>query len=151
MQKIFRNIALGSALCLGITNSASLFAQDSTAPTGQGTPGGHYGGMHGPMSPDQELGHMTKALNLTSDQQTQLKPILQDRHDQQMQIHQDASLSRDAKMAKMKSLDEDSNTKVEAVLNPDQKAKYEKMIADRKERMQQMHAQHSNSGDAQPQ
>ena len=151
MQKIFRIIAFGSAICIGLSGGASLFAQDSTAPSAQGQQGGHYGGPHGPMSPDQELGHMTKALNLTSDQQTQLKPILQDRHDQQMQIHQDASLSRDAKMSKMKSLDDDSNSKVEAVLNPDQKAKYEKMIADRKEHMQERRAQNSGAGDTQPQ
>ena len=151
MQTIFRTIALGSALCIGMTG-ASLFAQDTTAPAAQGPEGGHHGGgMRGPMSPDQELEHMTKALNLTSDQQTQLKPVLQDRHDQQMQMHQDGSLSRDARMSKMQALDESSNSKVEAILNPDQKAKYEKMIADRKERMQQMRAQRSSSGDTQPQ
>ena len=104
------------------------------------------------MSPDQELSHLTKALSLSSDQQTQIKPILQDRHDQM--LHQDGSLSRDAKMTKMKSLDEDSNTKLEAVLNDQQKSKYEKMIADRKARMQAMHngggADPSNNG-AQPQ
>ncbi len=147
-MQIFRTLALGSALCISLTGAS--FAQDTAAPVGQGPQGGHYGN-HGPMSPDQELEHMTKSLNLTSDQQTQLKPILQDRHDQQMQIRQDGSLSRDSQHSKMQALDESSNSKVEAVLNPDQKAKYEKMIADRKARMQEMRAQHSGSGDTQPQ
>ena len=47
-------------------------------------------------------------------------------------------MSRTDKQAKMKSLDDDSNTKVEAVLNDQQKAKYEKMMARRKEHRQEM-------------
>ncbi len=149
MRHIVRSIALSSALCLSLSTGATLFAQDSTGSAPQAEQGGHYG-PHGPMSPDQELGHLTKALSLTSDQQTQIKPILQDRHDQLMQLHQDGSLSRDAKRSKMKSLDDDSNTKLEAVLNPDQKTKYEKMIADRKEHMQERRNGNA-AGDAQPQ
>ncbi|RRA47737.1 hypothetical protein D1Y84_04930 [Acidipila sp. EB88] len=103
------------------------------------------------MSPDRELEHLTKALNLSSDQQAQIKPILQDRQTQMMQIHEDTSTARPDKMAKMKSLDEASNSKLEAVLTADQKPKYEKMIADRKARMQEMRESHQNGGDAQPQ
>jgi hypothetical protein len=89
------------------------------------------------MNPDQQLEHLTKALNLTSDQQTQIKPILENQQQQMMQLHQDQSLSRDDKMAKAKSLHEDSTSKIEAVLNPDQKQKYEAMQQKMQERMQQ--------------
>lgn len=163
MRKTIGGIALSTTLCLGLFSGAALLAQDSTTAPGpaQDQAGGapmHHGGMHGPMSPDQELSHLTKNLSLTSDQQTQIKPILQDRHDQMMQMHQDASMSRPDRMAKMKALDESSNTKLEAVLTGEQKTKYEKMIADRKEHMQQERAMHGNGdgpppagGDAQPQ
>ena len=159
MRSIALSTVLASALCLSCAVSSTLFAQGPTAPNAStSTPAqaGRYGGHHGPMSPDEELIHLTKALSLTSDQQTQIKPILQDRSDQMMQMHQDASLSREAKGAKMKSLDDESNTKVEAVLNDQQKAKYEKMIADRKARMAEMRSSHAggNGGDntgAQPQ
>ncbi len=156
MRNTLRTIAFGSALCLGLTTGSALFAQDTTTTPGGGQQGSYAGHGHGPMSPDQELSHLTKALSLSSDQQTQIKPILQDRQDQMMQLHQDSSLSRDAKMTKMKSLDDDSNTKLEAVLNDQQKTKYEQMIADRKAKMQARRAQggdsgSSNGGGAQPQ
>ena len=129
--------------------------QDASSPTSSdgNTQSMEQGGMHrGPMSPDQELSHLTKALDLTSDQQSRLKPILQDRHDQLMQIHQDGSMSRQEKMAKMRTLDDGANNKVQAILNPEQKTKYDKMVADRKERMAHMRAMRHNGGDSeQPQ
>lgn len=136
MYRMFRTVALSSALCLGLATASTLVAQDATPSQDQQDQSGQSMHRHGPMSPDQELNHMTKTLNLSSDQQSQIKPILQDRHDQMMQIHQDTSMSRQDKMAKMQSLDSDSNSKVEAVLNDQQKAKYEKMMAHRKEHMQ---------------
>lgn len=152
MRLTLCTLALSGALTLGLMPGMSLLAQDSSAATPQtdaGQGGWHHGGGHGPMSPDMELTHLTKMLNLSSDQQTQIKPILQDRHDQMMQIHQDGSLARPDKMAKMKTLDADSNTKLEAVLNDQQKAKYEKMIQHRQEQMERMRAEHG-SGDATP-
>ncbi len=150
MRHTLRTIAFGSALCLGLTAGSMAFAQDSTAT--QSAPDQNQNGMHhgrGPMSPDQELTHLTKRLSLTSDQQSQIKPILQDRHDQMMSLHQDSSMSREDRMSKMRSLDENSNSKLEAVLTPDQKTKYEQMIADRKQHMQEMRAEHANGGQPQ--
>ena len=143
----FRTIAISSALCLGLTSGSVLLAQDtSTAQDQSAQQPMQQRGQHGPMSPDRELGHMTKQLNLTSDQQSQIKPILADRQSQMMQIRQDSSMSREDKMAKMKSLDDGSNSKVEAVLTDEQKPKYEKMMANRKEHMQQMRAARQNGG-----
>ncbi len=139
MRKPISTIALNSVLCLGLASGSALFAQDNGTQD-QGAQSMHHG--HGPMSPDQELSHLTKALSLTSDQQSQIKPILQDRHDQLMQLHQDQSMSREDKMTKMHSLDDSSNSRLTAILQPEQKAKYDKMIADRKEHMQEMRAQH---------
>ena len=151
--QVLRTLSLSTALCLGLGSGAAVFAQDASSNPPMQDQGAPM--RHGPMSPDKELQHMTKALNLSSDQQSQIKPILQDRHDQMMQIHQDTSMSRSDKMGKMKSLDDDSNAKVEAVLNDQQKAKYEKMI---ERRQAHMHGGMNNGGqgagtggDAQPQ
>ena len=138
MYRRLRTVALSSALCLGFATASTLFAQDAPPPQDQGGPPMHHG-HHGPMTPDQELAHMTKALNLSSDQQTQLKPILQSRYDQMQQLHQDTSSSQEDKRAKMKELDQSSNSQVEAVLNDQQKTKYEQMIQRRKQHMHQMH------------
>ena len=128
MRKTLCTIALTGLLGLGMT----AFAQDqSTAPPP----------MHGPhgqmMNPDKQLEHLTKTLSLTSDQQTQIKPILENQQQQMMQLHEDQSLSRDDKMAKAKSLHADTTSKIEAVLTPDQKQKYEAMQQQMQERMQQ--------------
>ncbi len=138
MRKTLCTIALTGLLGLGMT----AFAQDqSTTPPP----------MHGPrgqmMNPDKQLEHLTKTLSLTSDQQTQIKPILESQQQQMMQLHQDSSLSRDDKMAKAKSLHADTTSKIEAVLTPDQKQKYEAMQAKMQERMQER----MQGGGAQPQ
>jgi protein CpxP len=52
-------------------------------------------------------------------------------------IHEDSSLSPQDRRAKMRSLWEDSDTKIKAVLNDDQKQKYDQMQQQRRERMQQ--------------
>lgn len=129
MRKTLCTLALTGLLGLGMT----AFAQDqSTTPA---PPAMH--GQHGRMNPDNQLAHLTKTLNLSSDQQTQIKPILENQQQQMMQIHQDTSLSRDDRMAKAKSLHEDTTSKIEAVLNDQQKQKYEAMQQKMQERMQQ--------------
>ena len=129
MRKILCTIAFTGLLTLGMA-----FAQDQSTATTTAPP------MHGPrhqmMNPDKQLEHLTKALNLTSDQQTQIKPILENQQQQMMQIHQDTSLSRDDKMAKAKSLHDDTTGKIEAVLNDQQKQKYAAMQQKMQERMQ---------------
>jgi protein CpxP len=144
MRKTLFNIALAGLLGLGMT----AFAQDSTVQQPPADAQAQGRGRHG-MDPDQQLAHLTKALSLSSDQQTQIKPILENEHQQMMQVHQDQSLSRQDKMAKMKSLNEDSHSKIEAVLNDQQKQKFEAMQQKMEERRQQ-HMQ--GGGDAaQPQ
>jgi len=68
---------------------------------------------------------MTRRYKLTADQQAQIKPILTAQHDQMEQLHSNTSMSREDKMAKMKSVREDTKSKIEAVLTADQKQKFE--------------------------
>ena len=130
MRKTLCTIALTGLLGLGMT----AFAQDQSTATTTPPP------MHGRgqmMNPDKQLEHLTKTLSLTSDQQTQIKPILESQQQQMMALHQDSSLSRDDKMAKAKSLHADTTSKIEGVLTPDQKQKYEAMQAKMQEHMQE--------------
>jgi hypothetical protein len=131
-----------------LTTGGIMFAQEpSSAPPDQNAPqaggsgmGGHRGGHM--MDPDQRLAHMTKRYNLTADQQSQIKPILQDEQQQMQSMHSDTSMSRDDKMAKMKSMHEADNQKIEAVLTDDQKQKFE---ADQ-QKMEQHRAEHMQGG-----
>lgn len=150
MNFIIRTLALSGALCLALNTAATLSAQDNSPNSSQQTGQQEGGFHHGPPSPEQELAHMTKALDLTGDQQTQLKPILQNRRDQLQQLRQDSNTLRPEKYAKMKAMDEESNSKVEAILNPEQKTKYESMVAKRRQQREESHEQH-RADQAQPQ
>ena len=145
MKQQLCSIALGGLLAIGMS-AASASAQDNSMQGNsmqQGSMQGQGGmGHHGGMDPDAQLAHMTKRYNLTSDQQSQIKPILADSHQQMMQLHSDNSMSRQDKMAKMQSMRQDSMQKVEAVLTPEQKTKFEKDQA----KMQEHRAEHMNGG-----
>jgi len=127
MRNALCTFALASLLALG--GSAAL-AQDNAAP-----PQGHGYGHHG-MNPEAQLQHLTKQLNLSADQQAQIKPILESRDQQAKQLWEDQSLAPQDKHAKMKAIQEDSKGKIEAVLNDTQKQKYEALQAKMQERMQ---------------
>lgn len=101
---------------------------------------GHHRGKM--MDPDARLAHMTKRYKLTADQQSQIKPILQDEQQQMQSMHSDTSMSRDDKRSKMMSLHESNNQKIEAVLTDEQKQKFE---ADQ-QKMQQRRAEHMQGG-----
>ena len=119
--------ALAGMLAIGATSAG--YAQDTTnqpqAQQGQGQWGGGHG--RGMMDPDRQLEHMTKQLNLSSDQQSQIKPILVDRQQKMQALFQNQSLSREDRHSQMQAIRQDSETKINAVLNDDQKQKYQAM------------------------
>jgi Spy/CpxP family protein refolding chaperone len=141
MKNQICRVALSGLLAAGLAlGSAAAFAQDAPPPDAGQQGGGRMG--RGPMSPDDQLARMTKRYNLTADQQTQIKPILANQQQQMMTLRQDSSMSRDDKMAKMKSIREDSSTKIQAVLNDTQKQQF---AAD-EQRMQERMQQHGGGG-----
>ena len=131
-------MALSGMLAFGATSA--IYAQTTDAPQ-QG-----QWGHHGRMNPDAQLQHLTKALDLTSDQQSQIKPLLEARQQQMQALFQDRSLSRDDRRAKMQGIRSDTNSKIEAVLNDQQKQKFEAMQA----RMQERMHDRQGGGDAAP-
>ena len=141
MKNQLCRIALSSLLAAGLTlGSAAAFAQDAPAPDASAQPGGGGGGRgmgRMQMTPDEQVARMTKRYNLSADQQTQIKPILANQQQQMMALRGDTSLSREDRMAKMKGIRDDSNTKIQAILNDSQKAKYAEDQQKMQERMQQ--------------
>lgn len=79
------------------------------------------------MSPEQRLQHMTKALNLTDDQQQKIKPILEGESQQMQAVRQDSSLSEKDQMSKMGQIRQDSMTQINSILTPEQQQKYQAM------------------------
>jgi hypothetical protein len=139
MKNQLCRIALSGLLATGLAlGSAAAFAQqDSPAPDAStAQPGaGRMGRQQ--MTPDEQLARMTKRYDLSADQQTQIKPILADTQQQMMSLRSDSSMSRDDKMAKMKTIREGANTKIQAILNDSQKQKFAEDQQRQQERMQQ--------------
>lgn len=119
--KLF-TLALGAALALGITGAA--LAQD-TPPPPQGQDQGGRGPR--PMDPDRQLQRLTRELDLTADQQTQIKPLLVDHQQKVQALFQDQSVAQQDRRARMKALGDDMHGKIAAVLNDQQKQKFEEM------------------------
>jgi periplasmic protein CpxP/Spy len=126
MRNRLFTIALGGALTLGVTGAA--LAQEPPPPPpdqAQGGPG-PGGGMRR-MDPNKQLEHLTQALDLTADQQSQIKPVLMDRQQKLQALFQNQSLSQDDRRTQARSVVEESNTKIESVLNDQQKQKFAAM------------------------
>lgn len=139
MRSKFCTIALTGFLTLGLAGTAA-FAQDQTEPaTAPSTTNTMPMHKHHRMNSERQLKRMTKKLDLSSEQQTQIKPIL-DSNDQQMQqLWQDKSMSKADRQQKMMDIHQDTSSKIEAVLNDTQKQKYEAMQAKMKEHRMNHH------------
>ncbi len=138
-KKLFCTLMQSSVLAASLLCAAQGFAQETGAPpetaappAGHGMGGGRGRGM---MDPDQQLARMTQRYNLSTDQQTQIKPILTSTQTQMQALRGDSSLSREDRMTKMMSIRSDSSSKIEAILNPDQKKQFE---ADQQRMMDRM-------------
>ena len=123
------------ALCTGVMGASALMAQDA--------PAGHMGGMHqgmrgGPEMQKRHLEHMTKELNLTPDQVTQVKAIQDDGMSQMKALRDDTSTTGPDKHAKMMAIHETEQAKVRSLLTDEQKTKFDAM----KEKMKEHHDEH---------
>lgn len=109
-------------------------------------------GSHGDPAERQArmLQMMTKRLDLTPDQVTQVKSIQADNETQMQAIHSDTSLQGADRHAKMMDLHKAESDKIRAVLNDDQKAKYDAMEARHHDRMRGGHGGPWTSGQDAP-
>jgi len=102
------------------------FASGSFAQTNAPAPGGRAGGRGGgrggaPVPPEVMLAQMTTNLTLTADQQTKIKPILEDMAKKTAAIPADDADRR----GKMTPIRDDATAKVSAILTPEQKTKFD--------------------------
>lgn len=116
------------AICSGALCALPVVAQDATQAPQAGARAGRMGG-------ERQLEFLTKKLNLTSDQQTQIKAINDDSRKQMMALRDDSSLSQDDRRSKMMDLHKSSQDKIRGVLTDDQKTKYDELQSQMRERM----------------
>lgn len=123
MKKTVLTFALCSMFGLSAAFAAPI-AQDQSEAQPQNQEQGRH---HRTMDPNKRVQFLAKKLNLTQDQQNQILPILTNEQQQMQSLRSDTSLSREDRFAKMRSIREDSRTKIEGVLTADQKQAFEKM------------------------
>jgi Spy/CpxP family protein refolding chaperone len=129
---------LGMALCV----PAAMLAQDTApapppqASTDQQPSPGSQPMRHGqPPSPERQLSHLTKMLNLTQDQQQQMLPILQDQQKQMDTIHNNTALSPQQRHQQMRATMMDTHQKLEALMTDTQKQQFEQAMQQRRDHM----------------
>ena len=126
------------ALCTSAL-AVPVLAQDAPPPPpqsqgGPGGPGSGGPGRGGPEQQQRQLDMMTKRLNLTPDQVTQIKAIQADGRTKMMAMRDDTSMSQDDRRSKMMAMRQDEQSKIRGVLTDDQKTQYDAMQKQMQER-----------------
>jgi periplasmic protein CpxP/Spy len=135
-----------AVLAIGATALSALpaMAQDPSAPSppqGQAGPReGGRGGMRG-----HQVEFLTKKLNLTPDQVTQVKAIDADTWKQAKALQEDTSIAGPDKRTKMMDIHKASQDKIRALLTDDQKTKFDALEAEMRE-----HRGNRGGGDGPP-
>jgi Spy/CpxP family protein refolding chaperone len=100
----------------------------------QGGFGGRQGGWRG-HGQGLAMGHLTKALNLTAEQQAKVQPLIDQARPQIVAIHKDA-------MEKTHAIMDKTMSQIRPILTPDQQKKFDDMQKarqDMRNAMQEMH------------
>jgi periplasmic protein CpxP/Spy len=78
--------------------------------------------IHTPQSIDQELAHLTKDLELTSQQQQQVRPLLEEHHDKiQVLLDKNPTASRQELGPQIHAISDETHGKIHALLTDHQK------------------------------
>ena len=136
LDRMYRLPALRAvvlAACVVSAAAVPAIAQDNSAPPPP-PPGQGRGGPGGPGMQERQLEMMTRQLNLTPDQVTQIKAIQADGRKQMMALRDDSATAGPDRRAKMMSLRDAEQAKVKAVLTDEQKTKYDAMMERMRER-----------------
>ena len=144
MNRVLCCAVQSGVLVAGLLCGAQAFAQQPSFPPETSAPPpkqGPIGGHHGMMDPDEQLARMTTRYSLTTEQQGQVKPILVSQQHQIKELREDTALSREDRTAKMQTIRSDSDAKIKAVLNDDQKKQFEQDQLRMQRRMQQQQGQ----------
>ena len=135
MKKSLITAVLSAAMmATGISVLAQTTTDSQTGANGATTQNAPAQGRHGFHHGDG-LKHIAQKLNLTQQQQDQLKPVFEKQHQQMLAIRNDASLSQDQKKEKIQALHQDTQAQIKGVLTPEQQTQWAQMKAQGKQHM----------------
>lgn len=75
-------------------------------------------------TPEMRLARLTEHLNLSKDQQEQIKPILENEYTRLKELPGNDSYNRDQRKAKLKEITGDTHSRITPILTPEQQKKY---------------------------
>jgi Spy/CpxP family protein refolding chaperone len=116
------------ALVTGAVLLALPLATAQSEPKGPPREGGKGGGGRG-RGPSIEM--LVEQLSLSKEQAEKLKPVLEAQRAKMEALRADESLSQDDRRARMRSIREEGDAAIGAVLTPEQKKKWEEARANR--------------------
>lgn len=122
---------------LAITVPAGMAQDQNPEPPAGGPPANRQ------MDPNRQAKMLATRLKLTPDQEKQIVPILTDRQQQFESLRNDSSLSGKDRREKMRTIREESEGKIKAVLTDEQKQAYDRMQQQMRERMRERRGQGS--------
>lgn len=123
MIKDGRTLWVSRLIVAGLLSSGLVFGTTAAWADGDGHGYGH--------DPKSRLERMTKKLDLTKEQQDNILPILEDKHEKMEALHK-----------QMKEMRQNAMAQIEAQLTPDQQEKFQKAREERKEKMKEYREKH---------
>ena len=141
MKKTIATIIFSSLFGMGAAMAVPQAQEQPTTPPAAQQQSDQSAPQHQAPDPSRQVQMLAKKLNLTQDQQNQLLPILTERQQQMQAIRNDASLSHKDRHAKMVALHQDSDSKIRAILNDNQKQAYDQLQQQMREKAAQRRAE----------
>jgi Spy/CpxP family protein refolding chaperone len=101
--------------------------QDNGSKPSSGRP--QFQHIHGPRSIDQELAHLTHELQLTREQQQQIRPLLEKHHDEvQSLLDKNPNATREQLASQIHALSDETHHQIHALLSDRQKVLEEALL-----------------------
>src|SRR5512138_3471758 len=113
MKKRYVALVLNACMIAGISNSLPAQEQQQE----QGASATMQGERAGQRSPEQVVERLAAKLDLTGEQKQQITPIIAERQEKMKALRSDTSLRKHQRRSKMKSVIEESDKKINTVLN----------------------------------
>lgn len=119
----YRSLAIGTTLMFSLT----LLAQQATHPQGGDQAQSQNATPSGMPSVDQHLKVLSEKLDLTPQQQSKIRPILQRMQNESQSVMRDTTLSDQARHDKMKSVRDKAEKQARPILDDEQKKKLDEL------------------------
>ena len=151
MKPVVRLALLGFALSIAGTAAvvAQPFQDSPTQNTTTSTDAATPKPAHQAPDPQRQTARLSRKPQLTPEQAARIEPILQSRQQQMQQLRADSTLAPRDRRARMRSIMQDSNTQLQAVLTDSQKQQYQQMQQQAMQRRQDKRSSGDDDSDKQ--